>query len=147
MTTPLKYYFSDVGLRNARLGFRQLEENHIMENIIYCDLIRRGYDVDVGIVEYNIKTAEGKKVRKQLEVDFVVNRIDQRFYIQSTFSVADPDKRKQELNSLMRIPDFSKELLLFVIIFNLGETTLAFYILELNNSCLLKIFPLYNHSL
>ena len=110
MTTPLKYYFSDVGLRNARLGFRQLEENHIMENIIYCDLIRRGYDVDVGIVEYNIKTAEGKKVRKQLEVDFVVNRIDQRFYIQSTFSVADPDKRKQELNSLMRIPDFFKRI-------------------------------------
>ncbi len=62
MTIPLKYYFSDVGLRNARLGFRQLEESHIMENVIYCNLIRRGYDVDVGIVEYNIKTAEGKKL-------------------------------------------------------------------------------------
>lgn len=110
MTIPLKYYFSDVGLRNARLGFRQLEESHIMENVIYCNLIRRGYDVDVGLVVHNIKTEDGKKVRKQLEVDFVVNRIDQRFYIQSTFSVADPDKRKQELNSLMHIPDFFKRI-------------------------------------
>ena len=62
MQTPLKYYYTDVGLRNARLGFRQQEESHIMENILYCDLIRRGYDVDVGVVEQNIKTEEGKKV-------------------------------------------------------------------------------------
>ena len=105
MQTPLKYYYTDVGLRNARLGFRQQEESHIMENILYCDLIRRGYDVDVGVVEQNIKTEEGKKVRKHLEVDFVVNRGNQRFYIQSALSVSEPEKRMQEIASLIRIPD------------------------------------------
>lgn len=105
MQTPVKYYYTDVGLRNARLGFRQQEETHIMENVLYCDLIRRGYDVDVGVVEQNIKTAEGKKIRKQLEVDFVVNRGIERFYIQSALSVADPEKRLQEIASLIRIPD------------------------------------------
>ena len=95
MQTPVKYYYTDVGLRNAKLGFRQQEETHIMENVVYCDLIRRGYDVDVGIVEQNIKTEEGKKIRKQLEIDFVVNFGDQRVYIQSA-TVADPEKRKQE---------------------------------------------------
>ena len=105
MQTPLKYYYTDVGLRNARLGFRQQEESHIMENILYCDLIRRGYDVDVGVVEQNIKTEEGKKVRKHLEVDFVVNRGNQRFYIQSALSVSEPEKRTQEIASLIRIPD------------------------------------------
>lgn len=103
--TPMKYYFTDVGLRNARLGFRQQEENHIMENVLYCDLIRRGYDVDVGMVEQNIKTEEGKKIRKQLEVDFVVNRGNERLYIQSALTVADPEKRQQEIASLLRIPD------------------------------------------
>ena len=72
--TPHKYYFTDVGVRNARLGFRQQEETHIMENILYCDLLRRGFDVDVGVVEQNIKTKDGKKLRKQLEVDFIINR-------------------------------------------------------------------------
>lgn len=105
MQTPVKYYYTDVGLRNAKLGFRQQEETHIMENVVYCDLIRRGYDVDVGIVEQNIKTEEGKKIRKQLEIDFVVNFGDQRVYIQSALTVADPEKRKQEIASLIRIPD------------------------------------------
>ena len=72
--TPAKYYYTDMGLRNARLGFRQLEETHIMENVLYNDLIRRGMNVDVGVVEYNTKDADGKKIRKQLEVDFVVNQ-------------------------------------------------------------------------
>lgn len=72
--TPAKYYYTDLGLRNARLGFRQLEETHIMENVLYNDLIRRGMNVDVGVVEYNTKDADGKKIRKQLEVDFVVNQ-------------------------------------------------------------------------
>lgn len=103
--TPAKYYFTDVGLRNAKLGFRQQEETHIMENVLYCDLKRRGYDVDVGMVEYNYKKEDGKSARTQLEVDFVINRGSQRYYIQSALSVADPDKRKQEINSLMRIPD------------------------------------------
>ena len=103
--TPAKYYYTDLGLRNARLGFRQLEETHIMENILYNDLIRRGMNVDVGVVEYNTKDADGKKIRKQLEVDFVVNKGDKRFYIQSALSIADPEKKEQEIASLKRIPD------------------------------------------
>ena len=107
--TPAKYYYTDMGLRNARLGFRQLEETHIMENILYNDLIRRSMNVDVGVVEYNTKDANGKKIRKQLEVDFVVNGGGKRFYIQSALSIADPEKKKQEIESLKRIPDsFSK---------------------------------------
>ena len=103
--TPTKYYYTDLGLRNARLGFRQLEETHIMENVLYNDLIRRGMNVDVGVVEYNTKDADGKKIRKQLEVDFVVNQGGKRFYIQSALSIADPDKKEQEIESLKRIPD------------------------------------------
>ena len=103
--TTAKYYYTDLGLRNARLGFRQLEETHIMENILYNDLIRRGMNVDVGVVEYNTKDADGKKIRKQLEVDFVVNKGDKRFYIQSALSIADPEKKEQEIASLKRIPD------------------------------------------
>ena len=103
--TPAKYYYTDLGLRNARLGFRQLEETHIMENVLYNDLIRRGMNVDVGVVEYNTKDPDGKKIRKQLEVDFVVNKGDKRFYIQSALSIADPEKKEQEIASLKRIPD------------------------------------------
>ncbi len=107
--TPAKYYYTDLGLRNARLGFRQLEETHIMENVLYNDLIRRGMNVDVGVVEYNTRDSDGKKIRKQLEVDFVVNKGSKRFYIQSTLSISDPNKRDQEIQSLKRIPDsFSK---------------------------------------
>ena len=107
--TPAKYYYTDLGLRNARLGFRQLEETHIMENVLYNDLIRRGMNVDVGVVEYNTKDADGKKIRKQLEVDFVVNKGGKRFYIQSALSITDPDKKEQEIESLKRIPaSFSK---------------------------------------
>lgn len=112
MQTPLKYYYTDVGLRNVRLGFRQQEETHIMENVLYLDLIRRGYDVDVGVVEQNIKTPEGKKLRKQLEVDFVVNRGDERYYIQSALSVAEPEKRKQKIESFIRIPDSFKKIVI-----------------------------------
>ena len=107
--TPAKHYYTDPGLRNARLGFRQLEETHIMENVLYNDLIRRGMDVDIGVVEYNTKDSAGKKIRKQLEVDFVVNKGEKRFYIQSALSIADPEKKEQEIASLKRIPDsFSK---------------------------------------
>ena len=107
--TPAKYYYTDLGLRNARLGFRQLEETHIMENVLYNDLIRRGMNVDVGVVEYNTKDANGKKIRKQLEVDFVVNQEGKRFYVQSALSIADPEKKEQEIESFKRIPDsFSK---------------------------------------
>ncbi len=108
--TPVKYYYSDVGLRNARLGFRQLEETHLMENVLYNDLIRRGYDVDVGVVEQNIRTKDGRNARKQLEVDFVVNRGEERYYIQSALSVDDLEKKEQEIASLIRIPDSFKKI-------------------------------------
>lgn len=112
--TPLKYYFADIGLRNARLNFRQVEETHIMENIIYNDLIRRGYNVDVGVVPYSKTvvddTGKAKKVRVQLEVDFVVNRGMQRYYIQSALHIEDEDKRIQETNSLSRINDSYKKI-------------------------------------
>ena len=108
--TPVKYYYSDVGLRNARLGFRQLEETHLMENVLYNDLIRRGYDVDVGVVEQNIRKSDGKNARKQLEVDFVINRGGERYYIQSALSIDDPDKREQEIASLLHIADSFKKI-------------------------------------
>ena len=107
--TETKYYFCDLGLRNIVLNLRQQEETHIMENVLYNDLIRRGMDVDIGVVEYNTKDSAGKKIRKQLEVDFVVNKGEKRFYIQSALSIADPEKKEQEIASLKRIPDsFSK---------------------------------------
>jgi len=110
LKTPSKYYFTDVGLRNARLGFRQQEETHLIENVLYCDLLRRGFDVDVGVVEYNFKNKAGKSARSQLEIDFVVNRGYQRYYIQSVLSIADPEKRKQEIQSLIRVPDSFKKI-------------------------------------
>lgn len=103
--TPSKYYFEDLGLRNARLNFRQIEETHLMENLIYNELRRRGFSVDVGEVTVNEQTEDGKKVRKQLEVDFVCNQGFKRYYIQSAFSIADDEKREQELRSLRRIKD------------------------------------------
>ena len=81
-----------------------------MENILYNDLIRRGFDVDVGVVEYNTRDEDDKKIRKQLEVDFVINRGNQRYYIQSALTIDDPDKRRQETESLIRIPDFFKKI-------------------------------------
>lgn len=103
--TPVKYYYSDPGLRNARLGFRQLEETHLMENVLYNDLVRRGFDVDVGVIEQNARDDSGKNIRRPLEIDFVVNRGDERCYIQSALSIEDPAKREQETASLIRIPD------------------------------------------
>ena len=108
--TPVKYYYSDPGLRNARLAFRQLEETHLMENVLYTDLIRRGFDVDVGVVEQNTRDEAGKNIRRQLEVDFVVNRGDERYYIQSALSVDDPEKKHREIASLIRIPDSFKKI-------------------------------------
>ena len=108
-TTPLKYYFADIGLRNARLNFRQVEETHIMENIIYNDLVRRGYNVDVGVVEYT-QTKENKNRKIQLEVDYVVNRGNIRYYIQSALTLESDEKREQELNSIKRIDDSFKKI-------------------------------------
>ena len=100
-----KYFYSDVGLRNARLNFRQQEENHIMENILYNELTARGISVDVGVIETMIVNAEGKRQRSLLEVDFVCHRGHARYYIQSALTVAEESKRQQETRSLMKISD------------------------------------------
>ena len=106
-----KYYFEDIGLRNARLGFRQIEQTHIMENIIYNELRVRGYHVDVGMVEYYETTAEGKRGKKQLEVDFVATRGSEKYYIQSAFALPTQDKIDQEQRSLLRIPDSFRKII------------------------------------
>ena len=110
--TPLKYYFSDVGLRNARLNFRQQEENHIMENIIYNELAARSFDIDVGMVEYNYKNEKRQSQRTWLEVDFVANKNNKRYYIQSALIISDEEKRKQETHSLYRINDSFKKIVI-----------------------------------
>ena len=107
-----KYYFSDIGLRNARLNFRQQEPTHIMENIVYNELLIRGYNVDVGIVDVLAKNSDGKRVHKQLEVDFVVNQGSQRYYIQVAYDMTSEEKQTQELNSLRNIPDSFKKLVI-----------------------------------
>ena len=108
--TPMKYYFVDVGLRNARLNFRQNDYGHIMENVIYNELRMRGMSVDVGMVEVNCKE-DGKSKRKQFEVDFVCNRGSQRYYIQSAYVLYDEEKRQQETKSLRHITDSFKNIL------------------------------------
>ena len=103
--TPLKYYFSDLGLRNALLNFRQVEKTHLMENLIYNELRGRCYNVDVGVVPYNGKNAQGVSFRKQLEVDFVCNKGSQRLYVQSALALPTQEKIDQETKSLRRIDD------------------------------------------
>ena len=105
ISTPYKYYYTDTGLRNARLNFRQLEETHLMENVMYNELCLRGYSVDVGVVEINERQPDGKYVRKQIEVDFVCNKADERVYVQSAFSIPTTDKRLQEERPLMNVGD------------------------------------------
>ena len=107
--TPAKYYFSDLGLHNARLNFRQYEETHLMENLIYNELRLRGMSVDVGVVIKNEKDANGVSVRKQLEVDFVCNQGSQRYYIQSALRLPNKEKREQEVRSLKDINDSFKK--------------------------------------
>ena len=108
----LKYYFSDVGLRNARLNFRQQEPAHIMENIVYNELLIRGYNVDVGIVDVYAKNDYGKTTRKQFEVDFVVNQSSQRYYIQVAYDMVSEEKQTQEFNSFRNIPDSFKKIVI-----------------------------------
>lgn len=105
--TPQKYYFSDIGLRNARLNFRQQEENHIMENIIYIELKRRGFKVDVGVVE--VRDKDG---RKQYEIDFIANKGNNKFYIQSALNIDTKEKREQEEKSFMNVNDFFKKIII-----------------------------------
>lgn len=110
ISTPSKYYYSDLGLRNALLNFRQFEETHLMENAIYNELIYRGYNVDVGVVEVRVDEG-GKRVRKQLEVDFVVNQSNKRYYIQSAFALPNREKIEHEQASLVRVSDSFKKII------------------------------------
>lgn len=112
INTLAKHYFTDMGIRNAILGFRQMEENHIMENVIYNELRIRGYSVDVGMVETRPLNSEGKRIRKQYEVDFVANRGSQRYYIQSAFIMPTDSKERQESNSLLNIDDVFKKIII-----------------------------------
>lgn len=110
--TPSKYYFTDLGLRNARLNFRQVEETHAMENIIFNELKVRGYNVDVGVVVINETDQTGKKIRKQLEIDFVCNKGSKRYYIQSAFAMQDEKKMQQEQRSLVNTGDGFKKIII-----------------------------------
>lgn len=130
--TPLKYYFEDVGLRNARLGFRQIEETHIMENIVYNELRSRGYSVDVGVVEKRGVNREGKTERTYLEIDFIANLGSRRYYIQSAFSMPTEEKRMQEKASLINVNDSFKKIILVKDVMNVtrdedGITTMSIY--------------------
>ncbi|QRG87505.1 ATP-binding protein [Bulleidia sp. zg-1006] len=110
--TPLKYYFEDVGLRNAKLEFRQMEETHLMENIIYNELRARGFQVDVGMVEKKEKNKKGFYEKKRLEVDFIANKGSNKYYIQSAYSLLTPEKVQQEKNSLLNINDSFKKIII-----------------------------------
>lgn len=112
ISTPVKYYFTDMGLRNARLNFRQLEPTHSMENIIFNELKMRGFNVDVGVVVQNSTDEKGKCIRKQLEIDFVCNKGSKRYYIQSAYAIPNEDKMKQEQRSLMLTGDFFKRIII-----------------------------------
>ncbi len=108
----LKYYFTDIGLRNARLNFRQQEPTHIIENIVYNELLIRGFQVDVGIVDTNSQDGNGNKIRRQLEVDFVTNQGSQRYYIQVAYAISSGEKQQQEFNSFRHIADSFKKILI-----------------------------------
>ncbi len=110
--TPVKYYFTDLGLRNARLNFRQLEETHTMENIIFNELKIRGFNVDVGVITLNKTNEKGHGIRKQLEIDFVCNKGSKRYYIQSAYAIPDRAKMEQEQRSLMLTGDFFKKIII-----------------------------------
>ena len=130
--TPVKYYFEDVGLRNARLGFRQIEETHIMENIIYNELRSRGYSVDVGVVEKRGISKDGKAERVQLEIDFVANLGSKRYYIQSAFGMQTEEKQAQEKASLINVNDSFKKIIIVKDVVSVtrdetGITTMSIY--------------------
>lgn len=110
--TPFKVYFEDIGLRNARLNFRQIEPSHIMENIIYNELRYRGYNVDVGVVEVREKNSEGREQRKQLEIDFIANQGSRRYYIQSAYEIPSKEKLDQETKSFDRANDSFKKIII-----------------------------------
>ena len=112
MDTPVKYYFTDMGLRNARLNFRQLEETHSVENIIFNELKIRGFNVDVGVIQQHGTNDKGSSIRRQLEIDFVCNKGSKRYYIQSAYALPDAAKMEQEQRSLMLTGDFFKRMII-----------------------------------
>lgn len=112
INSPLKYYFTDIGLRNARINFRQIEETHTMENIIYNELLIRGFNVDVGVVPFSQRDKTGKQTRRQLEVDFVCNKGSKRYYIQSAFAIPDQKKMNQEQRPFFCIDDSFKKIII-----------------------------------
>ena len=139
--TPLKYYFEDVGLRNARLGFRQSEETHLMENVIYNELRMRGYQVDVGVVPIRINNDERRRERTQLEIDFIATMGSRKYYLQSAFSLPDEAKIKQEKAPLLKVNDSFKKLIIVNDMMNIrrdedGITTMNVYDFLLNENSL-----------
>ena len=141
--TPKKYYFSDLGLRNARINFRQFEQTYSMENVIYNELCMRGYRVDVGVVPVTEKDAEGKAARKQLEVDFVCNLGSARYYIQSAYSLPDEAKRMQEIRPFRKIDDSFRKIVITKDIVQphydeYGILTMNIYDFLLDQNCLEK---------
>ena len=139
--TPLKYYFEDVGLRNARLGFRQIEETQLMENIIYNELRIRGFQVDVGVVQKRTRKENHVQEKKQLEVDFIANLGSRRYYIQSAFRLPDTEKEQQEKESLSNINDSFKKIIIVKDVVNVqhdqnGITTMSIYDFLLNDNSL-----------
>ncbi|WP_413854426.1 ATP-binding protein [Candidatus Ruminimicrobium bovinum] len=111
INTPLKYYFTDIGIRNCLLNFSQQEETHLMENIIYNELLIRGFNVDIGVVEYNTKK-DNKNIKKQLEIDFVCIKGNNKYYIQSAFAIPDEEKMKQETTPLLKVNDAFKKIVI-----------------------------------
>lgn len=139
--TPFKYYFSDMGLRNARINFRQDEKTHIMENVIYNELITRGFNVDVGVVQTQITDAEGKRKKQQLEIDFVCNQGSKRYYIQSAYRMESEEKRIQEQASLLKLDDSFKKIVVvstdsIIHRSEQGITTMSIYDFLLNQNSL-----------
>ena len=139
--TPLKYYFEDVGLRNARLNFRQVEETHLMENVIYNELRTRGFQVDVGVVPVRTKCENGKRERAQLEIDFIASLGSRKYYIQSAFSIPDSAKEEQEKASLHNVNDSFKKIVIVKDVIKpqhdeYGITTISLYDFLLNENSL-----------
>ena len=139
--SPLKYYFEDVGLRNARIGFRQTEETHLMENIVYNELKMRGYQVDVGIIYKRIRRPDGVQEKKQLEVDFVANLGNKRYYLQSALNMPTDEKMQQEKASLINIKDSFKKIIIVKDVVkiqrdNYGITTMSIFDFLLNENSL-----------
>lgn len=139
--TPYKYYFTDMGLRNARINFRQDEKTHLMENVIYNELLIRGFNVDVGVVPVVSRDENGKQVRSQLEIDFVCNQGSKRYYIQSAFRMNDEEKRQNEQASLTKVNDSFKKIIItgeegLVHRNEQGITTMSIYDFLLNPNAL-----------